>query len=199
MNIEHKDFIGIYENVYAEGFCEHLIEEFDKDLSLGTGWDRQSIEGAKRHIKSDMSMNFKHTNFNFFNSQNTIDIFFNGLQDCYNEYSNHYSILSGYNIASNSAKLQKTSPGEGYHVWHFEHGGLDSGFSDRILVYILYLNTLELCDAGETEFLYQHKRISPKKNTMIIWPSAFTHTHRGNVLHGDKNKYIVTGWFNINC
>jgi hypothetical protein len=63
------------------------------------------------------------------------------------------------------------------------------------LVYIAYLNTIK--DAGETEFLYQKIRIPPEENTMIIWPAAFTHTHRGNVVHGEKSKYIVTGWFYI--
>jgi len=197
MNSHHKDFIGIYENVYAEGFCEHVIEQFEKDISSGLGWDRQTSEGAPRHMKSDIALNLKRSEFDFFNNMCTVDIFFNGLQDCYNEYLKEYSVLNNTQIMSNTAKLQKTSPGEGYHVWHFEHGSIDSGHSDRILVYILYLNTLEFSDAGETEFLYQRTRITPKKNTMVIWPAAFTHTHRGNVLHGDKNKYIVTGWFNL--
>jgi hypothetical protein len=63
------------------------------------------------------------------------------------------------------------------------------------LVYSAYLNTIE--EAGETEFLYQKLRVAPKENTVVIWPAAFTHTHRGNVVHGDKSKYIITGWFYI--
>jgi hypothetical protein len=60
---------------------------------------------------------------------------------------------------------------------------------------MLYLNTLELNEAGETEFLYQQTRLQPQKNTMVVWPAAFTHAHRGNVVHGTNCKYIVTGWF----
>jgi hypothetical protein len=59
----------------------------------------------------------------------------------------------------------------------------------------VYLNDID--EAGETEFLYQKRRISPKENTLIIWPAAFTHTHRGNVVHGAKSKYIITGWFDL--
>ena len=87
--------------------------------------------------------------------------------------------------------MQKTNPGGGYHLWHSEQGNEDH--SARCLVYSLYLNDID--DAGETEFLYQKLRISPKENSMVIWPAAFTHTHRGNVVHGNKSKYIITGWF----
>ena len=61
---------------------------------------------------------------------------------------------------------------------------------------MLYLNSLEPDNAGETEFLYQQKRIAPKENTMIIWPAAYTHTHRGNPVH-NAYKYVITGWFHI--
>jgi hypothetical protein len=90
-------------------------------------------------------------------------------------------------------KMQRTSPGGGYHVWHGEQG--NNARAERVLVYMLYLNTLEPDAAGETEFLYQQKRLRPQENTMILWPAAYTHAHRGNVVHGDKDKYIVTGWF----
>ena len=69
----------------------------------------------------------------------------------------------------------------------------NGNMSNRCLVWAIYLNDIE--NAGETEFLYQQLRIPPKENAAIIWPAAFTHTHRGNVVHGEKSKYIVTGWF----
>jgi hypothetical protein len=90
-------------------------------------------------------------------------------------------------------KTQRTDPGGGYHVWHGEQGNGDH--AHRVLVYMLYLNTLEASEGGETEFLYQKERYQPVENTMILWPAAYTHTHRGNTVLGDRSKYIVTGWF----
>jgi hypothetical protein len=60
---------------------------------------------------------------------------------------------------------------------------------------MLYLNSLTLDEAGETEFLYQQLRLQPQENTMILWPASYTHAHRGNTVFGNNSKYIVTGWF----
>jgi len=36
-------------------------------------------------------------------------------------------------------------------------------------------------------------RVKPKQGTLLIWPAAFTHTHRGNPPLSNV-KYITTGW-----
>ena len=120
-----------------------------------------------------------------------MNIFMTGLQNCFDNYTDEYDILKDLNLKCTSVKIQKTDPGAGYHVWHCEQGNEDS--ANRCLVYSVYLNNID--DAGETEFLYQKLRVPPKENSMIIWPAGFTHPHRGNVVHGDKSKYIITGWF----
>lgn len=195
MNIEFKDFIGVYSDVYPDGFCEHLIEEFDRNEKLGAGSDRQNSENAVKHRKDDYQIfsNGKNINFEPFEDKNTVDMFFKGLQHCFESYSNEFSILKDIRINCNNMKMQKTSNGGGYHVWHGEQGNDDQ--ARRGLVYMLYLNTLPVEANGETEFLYQQRRINPVSNTMILWPAAFTHAHRGNPVYGDKAKYIVTGWF----
>jgi hypothetical protein len=108
----------------------------------------------------------------------------------YAEYAKYFSVLnnsSKHGIYSH--KIQQTVPGGGYHVWHFEASSFDS--SRRLGVYILYLNDIE--EGGETEFLYLNQRIKPKKGRLVIFPSGYVFTHRGNPpLSGEK--YIMTGW-----
>lgn len=195
MNIEYKDFIGVFSEVYSEGFCEHLIFEFDRNQKLGAGSDRQFSENAKKHIKDDyqISSNGKNINFELFEGKSTINVFFDGLQKCFEEYANKFSVVKETEIRCNNMKMQKTSSGGGYHVWHGEQG--NGEMANRGLVYMLYLNTLPPEANGETEFLYQQRRINPVGNTMVLWPAAFTHAHRGNPVYGDHDKYIVTGWF----
>jgi hypothetical protein len=196
MKIDYKDFIGSYRGVYPDGYCQHLIQQFDALESKGAGTNRQNGEGALRHLKDDHQIffNAKNHDLDAFNGRSCTDIFFDGLQACYEEYSSKYSILENNgNIRSTAMKMQRTSPGGGYHVWHCEQGGEKS--ANRVLVYSLYLNTLPEGGNGETEFLYQQQRVNTEENLMLLWPAAYTHAHRGNPVFGEQSKYIVTGWF----
>lgn len=195
MKSEYKEFIGIYDDVYPDGYCQHLIAEFDRMESFGSGSNRIQSEGAQRHFKNDhqINMSLKGHEVNPFQGTNAVDLFFNGLQACYDEYTSVFSTLQNDKIRATVMKMQRTGPGGGYHVWHSEQGNGDH--ANRVIVYMLYLNTLDPHEAGETEFLYQKERRNPKENQMIIWPAAFTHVHRGNAVFGDRSKYIVTGWF----
>ena len=97
-----------------------------------------------------------------------------------------------YNIKGN-VKIQKYNPNEGFYNWHFENDGLGEN-GKRHLVFMTYLNDV---DDGGTEFLYQKKLIKAKKGYTIIWPSQWTHTHKGQISK-TKEKYIVTGWYFYN-
>jgi hypothetical protein len=83
----------------------------------------------------------------------------------------------------------------GYPYWHSElypSPQADQGDSlHRVVLWTIYLN--DDFDEGETEFLYQRRKIVPKTGSLLIAPTAFTHTHRGNMpKRGDK--YIATSW-----
>ena len=53
-----------------------------------------------------------------------------------------------------------------------------------------YLNDAE--NAG-TEFFYQKLSLPCKKGLTVIWPSDWTHTHKG-IINEKQSKTIVTGW-----
>ena len=90
--------------------------------------------------------------------------------------------------------LQWYAAGEGgYPYWHCELYPRDAGGETlhRHLLWTLYLN--DGFEAGETEFLFQQRKIVPRAGSLLIAPTAFTHTHRGNrPQHGDK--FIATSW-----
>ena len=44
------------------------------------------------------------------------------------------------------------------------------------------------------QFLYQHHFEEPKEGKLVIWPSDWTHLHRG-IPSLTQTKYILTGWF----
>jgi hypothetical protein len=81
----------------------------------------------------------------------------------------------------------------GYPYWHSEIFPKQDGEDTlhRVLLWTIYLN--DAFEDGETEFLYQRRRIVPRTGSLLIAPAGFTHTHRGNRPKGG-NKYIATSW-----
>ena len=93
---------------------------------------------------------------------------------------------------TNPVKIQRYKPKEAFYSWHYENNGAPKMIT-RHLVFMTYLNTVT--DRGETEFFYQKKKFKPVKGSTLIWPAAWTHTHRGFPSSTQTNT-IITGWFN---
>jgi len=170
--IEYKDFVGYYHNVYPEGYCKHIIDEFERLESLNAGSSRQQSDKALRHHKDDYQIfvDARSQPLNNFNNIPVLEMFFDGLQRCYEEYSSKYSVLiDGPSIRCTTIKMQRTAPGGGYHIWHGEQGNIINGNASRVLVYMLYLNSLPEDGAGETEFLYQQQRVKPEEGYPVLF------------------------------
>ena len=186
-----QDFVGIFENVLTPKECQDLIDYFENLKRFNLVYSRQALNDGDPHIKKDeTAFLLQQDSIQSHYRNPAFETFINKFWECYGEYVKEYSILnSTERYGLNSIRLQKTEPGGGYHSWHFEAAGAD--VSNRMIAWILYLNDVD--HGGETEFLYQKRRISAKQGRLVIWPTAFTHTHRGNPpLSG--NKYILTGW-----
>jgi hypothetical protein len=189
MNVTINKFIGIFENAFSKEYCEGLIKDYDIAIEAGFGRTRQDKETFNKLEKADMQL---------FNELNNIQIPITSVAQfnevfwgkCYPMYEQEFPALkdSGGH-SSYSFKMQKTNLREGYHIWHYESG--HRMLCHRLLAWMLYLNDVE--EGGETEFLYQSLRVKPKQGTLLIWPAAFTHTHRGNPPLSNP-KYVVTGW-----
>ena len=90
--------------------------------------------------------------------------------------------------------LQRYTANEGgYPYWHCELYPKDAHCDTlhRVLLWTIYLN--HEFAAGETEFLYQQRKIKPATGSLLLAPTAFTHTHRGNRPQGG-DKLIATSW-----
>ena len=81
----------------------------------------------------------------------------------------------------------------GYPYWHCELYPKDAAAETlhSHLLWTLYLN--EDFREGETEFLFQARKVAPRTGSLLIAPAAFTHTHRGNRPAGG-DKFIATSW-----
>lgn len=194
MKGEFDEFIGVWHNHMPKSVCKKYIDFFE-DKIVNTSSNNITkedivLDGTKQFEKKNLGrkdlsilLNYASTDLTYQANQY--------LQACLLDYLNHYGQLQTTRIISTDMKMQRTEPGGGYHVWHYENTGVD--MAQRVLVWAIYLNDIPE-NEGETEFLYQKRRIPPKAGTCVIWPAAFTHVHRGLTVYSE-NKYILTGWY----
>jgi hypothetical protein len=209
--IEHSDdFISIYHNVFPKSNCDQIIKKFDflenacmhndEVKRLHQEWEESghnmnAMDGEKqfnngRGGRMDRAYNLIHID-DYCTSTSydpairdegcicSVSLVSEYLYNAIDDYMNHYGTLRKRHVYSNFNKVQKTPPGGGYHVWHDELGE-SVQHSDRTLVWMLYLN--DDFEGGETEFLYQKKRVQPSPGTIVIWPAQWTHQHKGNMV-----------------
>ena len=180
------DHIGMFKDFMPNELIDNYINYFNNCETQGIVFPRKVDETFVADHAINTVMDATHVPMTY-NNKPFIDMFFKDVYPLYVQKYSYLKKLSQHNILE--VKIQKTKIGEGYHTWHCENAEMKA--RNRIMAFMLYLNDVE--EGGETEFLYQKCRFKPQKNTLMIWPSQFTHVHRGNPpLSNDK--YIITGW-----
>ena len=171
--------------------CDRLIEYHKNDKEYKSTGEVGSANiigggGVNKNAKDSIDVNIHNSSTNphlrnYFRELNV------GLLGYINKYKlfNHRVHTEYVNLIS------EFPPGGGYKVFHNERTQFRT--AKRCFVFMTYLNTIK--KGGETEFLYQKLKVKPKKGLTLIWPTDFTHTHRG--LPANETKYIITGWYSF--
>jgi hypothetical protein len=192
-NIEN--FIGIYDDVFSAEECNEIIEYFNTLESRNLVLSSSQANNGRKTSRNDSSVfMMEPTTFRVKATGKYLHMFVEKFKNCYDDYLNQYDILH-QGVAKHGIlglKVQKTEPGGGFHQWHFENSNMED--SGRLLTVMVYLNDVD--EGGETEFLYYKKRIKPVRGRLLIWPSGFPHTHRGNPPLANT-KFILTGWVDL--
>jgi hypothetical protein len=190
---ELDNSIYIANVMFPDESCDEVIDIFENKSKLfPENHFLKNADGLYRKDKACFLDDFEICLYSDIGNFGLVSDINNYLNEALEEYCNHFESVRRISLRSTRQKLQKTQKGGGYHNWHSEQENIDSAV--RVLTWSIYLN--DVAEGGETEFLYQSKRIKARKGKILIFPSAFTHVHRGNPpLSGDK--YILTGWWNI--
>lgn len=187
-----KDFIGVFNNFIDDQICDQLIEGFKQEEKFKNTYGRAHELNVTPREKKDLACSVNKNNFEI-SFKDVNPLFKIAMENVLHLYLKESGIKNYIPDKLNWCpfKIQRTKPSEGYHIWHIERCH-NIEMIDRVLVFTVYLNDIK--EGGETEFLYQHQRVSPKKGTACIFPAHFPYVHRGNPpLKGIK--YIATGWF----
>jgi len=183
--MSNPDFIGIYDNALSSEECDELIAFFEssaktKGMVFDSVLKRTIVNDS---IKSNVELNDALVS-------RTPKCMVRSLEECVKKYVEEYKSLneiSSWGLIDTYTFQKLENEGDGYKQWHTEH--CPGKLSNRILAWMFYLN-----DASGTEFIH-YPTVDAVKGRCIIWPSAFTHTHRSTPNKGLK--YIMSGWFSF--
>lgn len=169
--------------------CDRLVEHHKNDLEKTEG--RVNVSGVHvvdeaRKVSVDSKLHAQYPLMQEYSTQ---------LQAVVLEYIKKFKYCATGNpwTVKDMTNIQYYPPTGGFKFWHYERSTASGLAASRHLVFMTYLN--DVTDAGETEFFYQTLKVQPRKGLTLIWPSDWTHTHRG-VPSPTQEKYIITGWFN---
>jgi hypothetical protein len=198
---ELKDFIGVWENFVPGAFCDQLIEFFEHTINNTADYIEPNSVVPEKQVEATVlqgstqyqgNLNRKDTSILLNYTNDTYSYQVNQfLKSCVLHYIDNFSQLRSLSMISSDLKFQKTPPEGGYHSWHYENSSAE--FAARELTWMIYLNDVPDGE-GETEFLYQRRRIKPTKGTVVVFPAGMTHVHKGNTVF-TQDKYILTGWY----
>ena len=194
-----KNFIEIYENVLSDEECKYVIDFMNKENVLIEGKVNKG-EGAvvcKDDKESfDISMNIddllpNHLDQKYYEIYKKVNkIILDNLFKYFKEYKKAHPQLNKIKTWRLHEKynLQKYFPNQGFKKLHCEVMNERSVL--RIGAWMIYLNDL---DDGGTYFDNYDLSVSAVRGRLVIWPSYWTHFHRG-IISTTQTKYIATGW-----
>lgn len=172
--------------------CNNIINwyESNKDIASPGNIFRNSDFSIVPEIKESLDIGFNSVEQAISLCSDFLPLL-NFLWDCVLDYISVFPEVDTQRFTMDSFNLQGyTPPTGGFKKFHCERS--DLGVCHRNLVWMIYLNTVT--DQGGTEFKYQ-KLIEPAEaGKVLIWPTDFTHTHRG-IPSPTQSKYILTGWY----
>jgi hypothetical protein len=186
---EREDFIRVYAGAFPPAQARELSQHLKALFARGFGRSRQAAGGGHPKTVTDDQQIWDIRDADASDYRATV---LPALVDCLQRYVAEFDILQSFTLVGWWLKAQLTRKGEGYHAWHFESSSFFTG--KRVLAWSIYLN--DDYQGGELEFLYFGKRIKLGEGDIVIFPAAFTHTHRGGMVTGGE-KLLLTGWYEL--
>jgi hypothetical protein len=185
---EREDFIRIYPGAFPAEQARALTAHLKGLFAQGFGRSRQEGGGRTKTVHDDLQIG----DIREVDGADYRTTVMPALFECLKKYVDEFDILASCTLVGWWLKAQLTRKGEGYHAWHFE----SSNFlhAKRVLAWSIYLN--DDYQGGELEFLYFGKRVKLGEGDVVIFPAAFSHTHRGNMVT-EGEKLLLTGWYEL--
>jgi hypothetical protein len=177
-----NDFLEMYPNTLDADTCRAVIDFFEHapvKIPSGTGVSSM-LHAARRSMGVHLDLQSGGALF---------QTVLTALQGGFTTYMAKYTELRKQKSVFESLGIYRyQDESEGYD-WHSD--GMDQGLRYRFVSAVLYLNTV--LDGGETEFRYQDRKVAAEEGTLLLFPSGWTHIHRGCPPRSGP-KYVLVTW-----
>ena len=190
------NFIYRRENALSKSLCKSFIDTFELDTENQTkGVVRRGNKIGPYKGKTSTDISFTPNDLNRPRWKFLLTKLINALELGKRDYTQYFyrgmEMLDPWEI-HHCFNMQRYLPGEGYSDYHCERAGLAT--YNRMGVWMIYLN--DVYDRGWTEFYYQQHFEKAEAGKLCIWPTDFTHLHRG-IISQTETKYVLTGWYSF--
>jgi hypothetical protein len=103
------------------------------------------------------------------------------------EYRKHYPAVDMFkdHWHFSNPRFKHFPPGHAFSHWHCDHGVEHSLRIASILIYLTNHKT-------GTQFLTQNKTIPAQTGRAVMWPTSYTHVHRGQLCPDKIDRYIIS-------
>lgn len=188
-NFKPVNFIQGYRMTDTK-LCDDLIHYFKTNKDLHERGVVGNNKGPKIDVAQKDSIDIGITPEKF-KTDLLFNNYWNHLDLCLKQYLETFTHLNNGGVFGliESVNIQYYKPGGGFKFFHTERQGPNN---NRVLVFMTYLNDVS---EGGTEFPIQNIITKCKKGLTLIWPTDWTHTHRG-IVSNTEEKFIITGWLN---
>ena len=162
-------FVYVKDNMLSKKDCDNIIKTCDKSLLKS-----KDYQGYEYYDIKIMNL------WKFLVDKSNLII---------KDYLSKFPELDLINdtFALSNVRFKKFNKGKSFGDWHSEHC---MDYPNRLLNIMYYLSDH---NCG-TEF-YDGEVVKSKTGRAIVFPSYFTHTHKGQVCPDGKTRYILTGYF----
>lgn len=189
--------IHLYQNAISPEDCKKIIENLEKEISLGIpgiAWSGAQVNDKANveHVRNCVDLKYKKENLGTYLPYNKVlaechDIVEAGLDKCLNHYESLWHLKMQYKEAFNFVKYL---PGKYFKI-HGDHGP----YYTCTISAVVYLN--DDYDGGEIEFIRQGLVVKPKVGDIVMFPSNFVYEHASlEVTSGTKYSVVIMTDYN---
>lgn len=193
LNMQISNNVCVFESVLTEETCTKLINnltqeaEWEKAVTTGELLGKQTPQSSPR--QSD----------NFFISacdalKDTDAFIHHVFVNCLERYLSMLGHKSAADagITEDEGYIALRYPTGGYYKEHIDYSSNSDPKLQRVVSGLIYLNDDYI--GGEIAFPLQGLSIKPKKGTVVLFPSIFTHPHKSKTIKAGTKYSIVTWW-----